>query len=65
MEDKYIEKVMTALRKEECNKRCGDCNSLNPAYINLTLNSFVCSRCCGVLREFNFKIKGFVCFFLL
>lgn len=60
MEDKIVEKAMNNLKKEEYNKRCADCNSVNPNYVNLTINSFICSRCCGILRDFNYKIKGFV-----
>ena len=29
-----------------------------PAYANMTHNSFVCTKCSGIHREFQFKIKG-------
>ncbi len=38
---------------EESNKRCFDCGQRGPTYVNVTVGSFVCTRCSGTLRGLN------------
>ena len=53
-----IEAQIRKLSKSEGNKFCVDCNEKMPGYANMTHNTFVCMRCSGLHREFQFKIKG-------
>ena len=53
-----IEAVIRKISKSEGNKFCVDCNEKMPAYVNMTHNTFVCTRCSGLHRELQFKIKG-------
>jgi len=46
------------LTKVEGNKICADCPERMPGYANLTHNTFVCTKCSGILREIQCKIKG-------
>ncbi|ORX47539.1 Arf GTPase activating protein [Piromyces finnis] len=52
------ERTIRNLMKLEENKKCFDCNSSLISYVNLSLNTFVCAECGGLLREINHKIKG-------
>ncbi len=46
------------LSKLDGNKVCADCPEKLPTYVDITHNVFVCTRCSGIHREFQFKIKG-------
>lgn len=46
------------LRRKPENKQCADCKSLSVPYINLTHGTFVCTRCAGIHREFNHRVKS-------
>ncbi|XP_050415505.1 arf-GAP domain and FG repeat-containing protein 1 isoform X1 [Patella vulgata] len=35
------------------NKQCFDCHQRGPTYINMTIGSFVCTSCSGILRGLN------------
>eukprot|EP00088_Acartia_fossae_P042640 TRINITY_DN4482_c0_g1_i8.p1 TRINITY_DN4482_c0_g1~~TRINITY_DN4482_c0_g1_i8.p1 ORF type:complete len:674 (-),score=200.84 TRINITY_DN4482_c0_g1_i8:415-2403(-) len=35
------------------NKKCFDCDQRGPTYINITVGSFVCTKCSGMLRGMN------------
>jgi len=35
------------------NKKCFDCEQRGPTYINITVGSFVCTKCSGMLRGMN------------
>ncbi|XP_064638449.1 arf-GAP domain and FG repeat-containing protein 1-like [Lineus longissimus] len=35
------------------NKHCFDCHQRGPTYVNMTIGSFVCTSCSGVLRGLN------------
>ena len=48
-EDEAIKKLKQ-LGLEPANKRCFDCGQRGPTYINVTIGSFVCSACGGLLR---------------
>ena len=51
-DDKNLQllKAMVALPN---NKQCFDCGQKGPTYINLTIGSFVCMTCSGILRGIN------------
>ncbi|KHJ41158.1 hypothetical protein D918_08744 [Trichuris suis] len=36
-----------------CNKQCFDCYQRGPTYIDMTIGSFVCTSCSGLLRGLN------------
>ena len=57
-------KQMEQLKKEGSNKQCFDCGEKGTTYIVQDFGTFVCSRCAGILRELNYKVKGTgVCIF--
>lgn len=35
------------------NKKCFDCGQRGPTYVNITVGSFVCTKCSGMLRGMN------------
>jgi len=35
------------------NKKCFDCEQRGPTYVNITVGSFVCTKCSGMLRGMN------------
>jgi len=53
-----IEAEIRKLAKLDGNKTCADCPEKVPGYVDLTHNVFVCTKCSGIHREFQFKIKG-------
>ena len=38
---------------QAANKKCFDCEQRGPTYINVTIGSFVCTKCSGMLRGIN------------
>ncbi|XP_055839829.1 putative uncharacterized protein DDB_G0286901 isoform X2 [Episyrphus balteatus] len=50
-DDKYL-KVLRELVASGSggNRQCFDCGQKGPTYVNMTIGSFVCTRCSGVLR---------------
>lgn len=56
-EEKIIADVKK-LSKLEGNKTCAECPERMPGYVNLSHKTFVCTKCAGVLRDLQFKIKG-------
>ncbi|XP_055296362.1 arf-GAP domain and FG repeat-containing protein 1 isoform X2 [Sitodiplosis mosellana] len=48
-DDKML-KILRELVSLSGNKQCFDCNQKGPTYVNMTIGSFVCTRCSGVLR---------------
>lgn len=47
-DDKNL-KILRELVSLSGNKQCFDCNQKGPTYVNMTIGSFVCTRCSGVL----------------
>ncbi|KAI8926736.1 hypothetical protein BC831DRAFT_435235 [Entophlyctis helioformis] len=39
-------------------QRCFDCPAKSPSFVNITANTFVCTSCSGLLREFGHRIKS-------
>lgn len=61
MPPKQKEKVEAEIRKLaklEGNKTCADCTEKMPSYVNLTHKTFVCTKCSGIHRELQYKVKG-------
>ncbi|XP_031624684.1 arf-GAP domain and FG repeat-containing protein 1 isoform X2 [Contarinia nasturtii] len=48
-DDKNL-KILRELVSVSGNKQCFDCNQKGPTYVNMTIGSFICTRCSGVLR---------------
>jgi len=51
-------KVLESLHKRKENSLCFDCREKGTPFINITIGTFVCTKCAGLLRELNFAIKG-------
>ncbi|XP_007894156.1 arf-GAP domain and FG repeat-containing protein 1a isoform X7 [Callorhinchus milii] len=51
-EEKHLKLLrdMTALPP---NRKCFDCDQRGPTYVNMTIGSFVCTSCSGILRGLN------------
>ena len=49
---------MDKIKKREENKKCFDCGEKGTTYVCTDFGTFICSRCAGILRELNFKVKG-------
>lgn len=43
-------KLLRDLASLPHNKYCFDCNQRGPTYVNVTIGSFVCTKCSGILR---------------
>lgn len=42
-------KTLRELVSQPGNKECFDCNQRGPTYVNMTIGSFVCTSCSGML----------------
>lgn len=42
-------KTLRELASLQQNKYCFDCNQRGPTYVNVTIGSFVCTKCSGML----------------
>ena len=42
------------------NKKCFDCDQRGPTYVNMTIGSFVCTKCSGLLRGDNLQRSNLV-----
>ncbi|SAL99307.1 hypothetical protein [Absidia glauca] len=49
--------VRDLLRLPE-NKKCFDCPTKSPFFVNITLQTFICSRCSGLVREVGHRVKS-------
>ncbi|KAI8343732.1 hypothetical protein BC941DRAFT_100061 [Chlamydoabsidia padenii] len=49
--------VRDLLRLPE-NKKCFDCPTKSPFFVNTTLQTFICSRCSGLVREVGHRVKS-------
>ncbi|XP_038695182.1 probable ADP-ribosylation factor GTPase-activating protein AGD14 isoform X2 [Tripterygium wilfordii] len=57
-EEEKIERTIRGLLKLPENRRCINCNSLGPQYVCTTFNTFVCTNCGGIHREFTHRVKS-------
>ncbi|XP_077987713.1 uncharacterized protein LOC144442282 isoform X2 [Glandiceps talaboti] len=51
-EEKHL-KMLREMVAQEPNKKCFDCGQRGPTYVNMTIGSFVCTTCSGILRGLN------------
>ena len=55
---KEIAQRLDKIKKREENKKCFDCGEKGTTYVCIDFGTFICSRCAGILRELNCKVKG-------
>ena len=48
-DDKYSLAIRDIQTSSQENKKCLDCGQRGPTYINITVGSFVCTKCSGML----------------
>ena len=53
-----LTKRLEEIKKRTPNKTCFDCGEKGTTYAAMDFGTFICSRCAGLLRELNFKVKG-------
>ncbi|GAB6019655.1 ArfGAP with FG repeats 1, variant 3 [Chamberlinius hualienensis] len=51
-DEKHL-KILRELGALLYNKQCFDCHQRGPTYLNMTIGSFVCTSCSGILRGLN------------
>ncbi|XP_068441226.1 arf-GAP domain and FG repeat-containing protein 1a isoform X2 [Clinocottus analis] len=51
-EEKHL-KMLREMTSLPPNRKCFDCDQRGPTYANMTLGSFVCTSCSGILRGLN------------
>ncbi|ORZ03910.1 hypothetical protein BCR43DRAFT_484165 [Syncephalastrum racemosum] len=56
-ENDHTEKLQALLRQPE-NKTCFDCPTKSPIFANVTIQTFVCTRCSGLVREVGHRVKS-------
>jgi len=52
-DDKFSLAIREIQSSKAENKKCFDCDQRGPTYINMTVGSFVCTKCSGMLRGIN------------
>ncbi|KAL4152324.1 hypothetical protein PRNP1_009257 [Phytophthora ramorum] len=57
-EERLIQDLRDFQRSNPANKRCFDCNEMMPQYVCLDFNTFVCTACSGIHREFAHRVKS-------
>ena len=55
---KEISLKINKIKQNDENKKCFECGEKGTSYVCTNFGTFTCSRCAGVLRELNFKVKG-------
>lgn len=53
-----MNKVLDSLHKRKENSICFDCYEKGTNFVNVTLGTFVCTKCAGLLRDLNYSVKG-------
>ncbi|XP_061097422.1 arf-GAP domain and FG repeat-containing protein 1b [Conger conger] len=51
-EEKHL-KMLREMTSQPPNRKCFDCDQRGPTYANMTVGSFVCTTCSGILRGIN------------
>ncbi|XP_048103909.1 arf-GAP domain and FG repeat-containing protein 1b isoform X3 [Alosa alosa] len=51
-EEKHL-KMLREMTSLPANRKCFDCDQRGPTYANMTVGSFVCTTCSGILRGLN------------
>ena len=49
-DDKFSIAIRDIQSQHPANKKCFDCDQRGPTYVNMTIGSFVCTKCSGMLR---------------
>ncbi|KAL3311890.1 ArfGAP with FG repeats 1 [Cichlidogyrus casuarinus] len=57
-DDEIQSKIRTFMHCVDENRKCFDCGESGTTYINVTIGSFVCSSCSGLLRRLNHRLKS-------
>ncbi|OWZ23522.1 hypothetical protein PHMEG_0001589 [Phytophthora megakarya] len=57
-EERLVQELRDFQRSNPTNKRCFDCNEMMPQYVCLDFNTFVCTACSGIHREFAHRVKS-------
>lgn len=52
-DDKFSLAIREIQSQNSENKKCFDCDQRGPTYVNMTIGSFVCTKCSGMLRGIN------------
>jgi len=52
-DDKFSLAIREIQASSQYNKKCFDCEQRGPTYVNMTIGSFVCTKCSGMLRGIN------------
>jgi len=52
-DDRYSLAIREIQAHSQENKKCFDCEQRGPTYVNMTIGSFVCTKCSGMLRGIN------------
>ena len=55
---KELSQKLDQIKRREPNKKCFDCGEKGTTYVCINFGTFICSRCSGILRELNYKVKG-------
>ncbi|XP_003743133.1 arf-GAP domain and FG repeat-containing protein 1 [Galendromus occidentalis] len=45
--------ILREIANEGANRNCLECHQRGPTYVDMTIGSFVCTKCCGLLRGLN------------
>eukprot|EP01035_Chromulina_nebulosa_P024908 gene24908-32460_t len=53
-----VEADLKKLTKLDGNKLCANCQEKIPGYAEMTHCIFICTKCAGVHREYQYKVKG-------
>ncbi|OBZ89785.1 Arf-GAP domain and FG repeat-containing protein 1 [Choanephora cucurbitarum] len=56
-EEWNAQKLQELLRRPE-NKKCFDCPTKSPFFVNVSIQTFVCVRCSGLVREVGHRVKS-------
>mmetsp|Transcript_28449 Transcript_28449/g.69352 ORF Transcript_28449/g.69352 Transcript_28449/m.69352 type:complete len:500 (+) Transcript_28449:187-1686(+) len=56
-QEKLVQEIR-AVRKLKPNKQCFDCTEKGPTYVCTNFNTFICTTCAGIHREFSHTVKS-------
>ncbi|OQR95087.1 hypothetical protein ACHHYP_00451 [Achlya hypogyna] len=58
LDEQHIKAIRDFQKSSQSNRRCFDCNEMGPQYVCLDFNTFICTTCSGIHREFSHRIKS-------
>eukprot|EP00904_Undaria_pinnatifida_P001696 jgi/Undpi1/11527/HiC_scaffold_30.g13824.m1 len=56
--EKKLQNALRECQKKPGNKRCADCIERLPQWVVTDFNTFVCTACSGIHREFSHRVKS-------